>query len=164
MRVGLYNFAGEVGAALSNAAGVARFDSVPYGNWGVYLDAPDSVGAQTASRVHVDGLAIEQGALLSPHFVINRCSGVLHVVVFDQDSALVTGYPLQLYTHLGAYKYKSTGAFGPAVFNVPCGNYGVIAEPHAGFSVTYDRGIGFLDGLTVTNGSSENLRLYVTRN
>lgn len=165
VRVGLYNFAGELGSALTNAAGIARFDPVPYGNWGIYVDPPDTVGAPAAPRQHHDGLAIELGTTLTERFAINRCSGTLNVVVFDQDSVPVSNYPVQVYTHLGAYRYGTTAAFGPAVFtNVPCGGYGVIAEPNAGFTVDYTRSVGFQDGIAMSNGAVENTRLYVNRN
>jgi hypothetical protein len=98
-------------------------------------------------------------------FNVARCTGTVSVVVFDQDTLPVANYPVQLYTHLGAYAYASSGINGIASFgSITCGGYGVIAEPNAGFSVTYDRGLGFQDGLTVTNGGVVNTRLFVTRN
>jgi hypothetical protein len=165
VKVGLYNFAGEVDTRLTNVNGIARFEPVPYGNWGVYIDPPDSLGAPNGPRQHIDGLAIELGTVHSLRFEVNRCAGALNVSVFDQDSLPVANYPLQLYTHVGAYRYLSTAANGVASFtSVPCGNYGVLAEANAEFSVDYTRGSGFQDGLGVTNGTAVNTQLRVTRN
>jgi hypothetical protein len=164
VKVGLYNFMSEVETRLSNLNGIARFEPVPYGNWGVYVEPPDSNGI-TGPRQHMDGLAIELGTVHTPRFEVSRCAGTINVSVFDQDSVPVAGYPLQLYTFLGAYRYLATADNGVAIFaNTPCGNYGVIAEPHAGFSVSYTRGSGFQDGLSFTNAGAVSTQLRVTRN
>jgi len=165
VKTGLYSFSGEIATRLTNLGGIARYEPVPYGNWGVYVEPPDSLGAPNGPRQHIDGLAIELGTVHTPQFAINRCLGTLNVTVRDEDSLTVANYPLQLYTHLGAYRYLSTNASGVASFtSVTCGNYGVIAEPNAGFSVDYTRGLGFQDGLSVTNAGTASTLLRVTSN
>jgi hypothetical protein len=165
LRVWLYGIGGEIANAFTNQDGVARFDPVPYGNWGVYVDPPDSLGTPSAPRVHVDGLGMEAGIVLTPRLAINRCAGALNVEVVDQDTIPVPNYAVQLYTFVGAYAYAATTASGPAVFTgVTCGNYGVLAEPTAGYSVDFTVGSGVQDGLNVTNAGTINTRVFVTRN
>ena len=165
INTGLYNLQTVVGERLTNLGGIARYENVPYGNWGVYVDAPDSLGIGNSQRQYVGGLAVELGTEHIEVFDLTVCVGTLNVTVRDQDSLPVASYPVQLATYLGAYKYASTNAGGVAVFaKVPCNNYAAIAEPNAGFSVNYSAGSGLQNGLGLTNASTLNTLLRVTRN
>lgn len=72
VRVGLFSAQSVLTEARTDASGVARFESVPFGNYGVYAVVPESLGIPNAPWVVQDGLLIDYGFVATPTLRLPR--------------------------------------------------------------------------------------------
>jgi hypothetical protein len=159
-----YTPTGFIGTKRSDAAGIARFDSIPFGPFGAFAIVPDSIGGPDVAPIDRQGMFFDAGHFERRTYTITRCRGTITAQVLDQANAPVANYSVALYTASAFERRLTTGVTGLATFTlVRCGEYYVTAEPAAGFTVNYVRGQGFQDGLGVTLGASLTPTLRVTR-
>jgi len=159
-----YTSTAVIGTKRSNAEGVVRFDSIPFGAFGAYAIVPESIGGPGIAPINRQGMFFDAGHFERRTYTIARCRGTITTRVLDQANVPVVDYPVALYTATTFQRRVQTNATGNAVFTqVGCGDYFVTAEAKAGFSVTNTRGLGFQDGLRVTLGASLTPTLRVTR-
>jgi hypothetical protein len=162
--VTFYSSGGILGARFTNSSGIARLDSVPFGQYGALIVPPDSLGITGQNVLFRDGLAVDRDFTPRARFEIPTCQGTIVATVRDQSDATVAGYPVSLYASTGIKRTLATGVAGTASFaGVACGNWGVLAGDLAGFAVTFERGLGFQDGLQLTAGASLGAELRVQR-
>ncbi len=165
LTVTFYRASGVIGEALTNAQGIARLDSAPMGQYGVALQPPDSLGAPGAPFLFRDGLVVDRDVVPRGEFTLATCRGSIAVTVRDQFDAAIAG--IGVYRYSGAFpnRRQTTNASGGASFSlVPCGEYGVALESLSGFTVSFVRDSGYVDGLVVTRNASLNATLRATRN
>lgn len=159
-----YTPTGFIGTKRSNAEGVARFDSIPFGQFGAYAIVPESIGGPGVAPINRQGMFFDAGHFERRTYTIARCRGTITVRVRDQANVAVADYPVALFTATAFQRRVQTNASGNAVFSqVGCGEYFVSAEAKTGFSVTNTRGQGFQDGLRITIGVALTPTLRVTR-
>jgi hypothetical protein len=162
--VTFYSSSRILGARFTNSSGIARIDSVPFGQYGALILPPDSLGITGQNALFRDGLAVDRDFTPRARFEIPTCQGTIIATVRDQLDATVADYPVSLYASTGIKRTLSTGGAGTATFtDVACGNWGVLAGNAPGFSVTFERGFGFQDGLQLTAGASLGAELRVER-
>ena len=161
--VSRYDPAGIQGQSFTDESGIARFHSVPFGQHGVVVNLPDTLGIPGGQAVWADGLAIEQDVTVRPRLVISRCEGTVRVTVRDQANAPIAGIAVQLFRVAGVARTVATDATGLAIFfRVWCDNWGVLLSPTPGFSVTYTNGLGVADGIVITHRSTVAVTLRAT--
>jgi hypothetical protein len=159
-----YTPTGFIGTKRSNAEGVVRFDSIPFGSFGAYAIVPESIGGPGVAPINRQGMFFDEGHFERRTYTIARCRGTITARVLDQSNLPVADYPVGLYTATALQRRVTTTATGEATFTrVECGDYFVSAEPRTGFSVTYTRGLGFQDGLRINIGASLTPTLRVNR-
>lgn len=159
-----YTPGGFIGSKRSNAAGIVRFDSIPFGPFGAFAIVPESIGGPGVAPINRQGMFFDAGHFERRTYTLTRCRGTIAARVLDQANAPVANYPVALYTSTALERRVNTSATGDATFTlVRCGEYYVTAEPKAGFSVNYVRGQGFQDGLRITVGASLTPTLRVSR-
>ncbi|MBX3172991.1 MAG: hypothetical protein KF709_01135 [Gemmatimonadaceae bacterium] len=162
--VTLYRSSGVLANIATDLAGLARFTDVPFGQYGVLVVPPSSLGVPGAPAVVRDGLAVDADVPATPRLVVQRCLGTIRPQVLDQDNLPVVGMPVTLYHGGGEMATESTGADGRTSFtDVPCGNWGVYASGIAGYTVDFVRNVGFVDGLGLTNAATLTPTLRATR-
>lgn len=168
--VTLYDPAAIHGTARTDATGIAVFNAVPFGVYGVSVARPflfrdfrtlgDSAGAFR------DDLIVDAGARDSVSFVFTKCAGSIRVSAVDQNGAPVRGSTAVAYTSTSELAGQQTAADGRATFvDIPCvTQVGVRITAPAGYSVVQGRGSSFVDGLTFTAGQvvDVNFRLLKT--
>ncbi len=159
-----YTSTAILGSKRSDSLGIVRFDSVPFGPFGAYAIVPDSIGGPGVAPINIQGMFFDAGHFEGRTYTITRCRGTITTRVLDQANAAVPDHPVALFTATEFRRRVNTDASGTAVFTrVPCGEYFVTADSKAGFAVTYERGLGFQDGLGITLGASLTPTLRVTR-
>ena len=159
-----YTPTGFIGTKRSNAEGVVRFDSIPFGAFGAYAIVPESIGGLGIAPINRQGMFFDAGHFERRTYTIARCRGTITTRVLDQSNVPVVDYPVALFTATAFQRRVQTDASGNAVFTqVGCGDYFVTAEDKTGFSVTNTRGLGFQDGLRITISASLTPTLRVNR-
>ncbi len=163
--VHLYNPTRVLTSVLTDPSGRVVFYGLPFGPYGLWIQPPDSLGvARSPAIVRDTGLFIDRDHVAQVRIVVPRCLGEARVLVLDQSSQPVVGYPVSLYTAVAVRTTLPTGTDGRARFpTLPCGGYGAFIIPSPGFSVDPSRGHGFDDGLTVTKNAFVQITLRVTR-
>lgn len=159
-----YTAAGFIGTKRSDAAGLVRFDSVPFGAFGAFAIVPESIGGPGVAPINQQGMFFDDGHVERRTYTLTRCLGTITARVRDQSNVAVADYPVSLFTSTDFQRRVRTDGTGTAVFTrVRCGEYYVSADLAAGFSVDYTRGQGFQDGLAIAVGSALTPTLRVTR-
>lgn len=162
--VTFYGTGGILGERFTNATGIARIDSVPFGQYGAWVTPPDSLGVTGQTTIFRDGLAVDRDIVPRARFEIARCQGTIVTTVRDQSDATVSGIPVSLYSGAGTKSTITTDAAGAAsIANVTCGNWGVLLGAAPGFTSVAAPGQGFQDGLQVTAGATVVAGLRVVR-
>ena len=162
--VGLYAPRGIVADARTDASGVARFEAVPYGNYGVFAIQPDSFGVPNAPWVVQDGLLIDRGFVATPTLRLRRCQGRLAVTVRDESGGPLAGFTVRRFTTARVWPGVVSGADGVALLDgVICGEYGVYLESRPGYTVPWARDTAYVDGLRVTDGATRAATLRALR-
>ncbi len=160
--VTFYSANGIVGSRFTDAAGVARMEPLPFGQYGAFVLPPDTLGVPGLAGVFVDGLVVDRDVVQRAHFAIARCQGTISVQVADQDLMAVADHPVLLYTGAGVKRTVNTGLDGRVTFHsVFCGQYGVMAGPREGYD--WVGGIGYVDGLNLVEDDSLDVTLRVRR-
>lgn len=164
IEVTLYRSSGILGKRVTNLDGLARFDSVAFGQYGVFVVPPDSIGAPSSAPMFRDGLAVDADVVPRARFVIDRCLGSIRATVLDGAGAPAAGVNVRLYRSSGVARSGVTGTDGSWTFaDVACGNWGVQLSGTPGYSYNFVRGEGFVDGLQLTRGATLGATLRVTR-
>jgi hypothetical protein len=164
LTIDFYRSSGYIAKVLTDTAGLARMDSVPLGYYGAAFTAPDSLGVPNQPFTFRDMLFVDGESPARAEFTVATCFGNLAVDVRDQDGAPATGVTVVRYVSSGRTWTATTDANGGHDFGrVPCGDYGVFAQPSGAYEVTPERGLGFADGLRVTKGLALRATLRVTR-
>jgi hypothetical protein len=131
---------------------------VPNGDWGV---APGR-GTQFA-----DGLIVRRGSVTNVSLAAqyNTCRGAIHVTVADSTGAPVSGATLLLFSANNRGNVSNVETGGTLTFaSLPCGiERGVQITPPAGWRATAGRGGSYVDGLSVTNGTTLNVAFTLAR-
>ena len=162
--VTLYRGPTVLGSVRSDALGIARFANVAFGQYGLFLTPPDSLGVRGAATIFRDGVPVDAEVVARPVFVVTRCVGTIRPRVIDQDSLPVPGMPVTLYSGAGNRASGTTDSQGRVTFTgVPCDNWGVFANGIAGYNVTWARGFAFQDGLALTHRATLEPTLRATR-
>lgn len=166
IRVDFYRSSGIVGGRLTGADGIARMDSVPIGVYGAIIAPPDWLGVPGAPIQFRDGLIVDRDIVPTVQFVLATCFGGITAQVRDQDDAPVTGIEVLRYSAVGNIERRAlTDAAGTVAFpQVPCGEHGVALQPMAGYTVSFVRDSGFVDGLVITRGAALGATLRAIRN
>ncbi|MDQ8145877.1 MAG: carboxypeptidase-like regulatory domain-containing protein [Gemmatimonadota bacterium] len=162
--VGLYAPQQIVAETLTDATGIARFETVPYGNYGVFAIQPDSFGVPSAPWVVRDGLIIDRGFVATPTLRLRRCQGRIAVTVRDEAGAPLAGFTVRRFTATRIWPGALSGPDGSALLEgVICGEYGVYLESRPGYSVPWVRDTAYVDGLRVTDGATRAATLRAIR-
>ncbi len=162
--VTLYRGPSVLGSARSDTLGVARFTNVAFGQYGVFLTPPESLGVKGAPTVFRDGVPVDAEVIAKPIIVVTRCLGTIRPRVLDQDGLPVSGMPITLYRGAGTRATSPTDSLGRVTFvNVPCDNWGVFASGIPGYGVTWERGFAYQDGLALTHRATLEPTLRATR-
>lgn len=165
LQVNLYNHLSVLQRQPTDVQGTARFDVVPFGAYGVFVQAPDTLGLPGGQTVFVDtGLFIDRDQVGTARVVLARCQGEVAVVVRDDVGALVPGYRVELYTWVAVKRSGVTGPDGRVRFqNLACDAFGVQVLGAPGYTVIPTRGNGFEDGINLTHRAVIEKTLRVVR-
>ena len=133
----------------TGADGVAVFDSIPCGNFGIALvQRPGWIFEEGRGLSFDDGISVINQSDQGFSFSIESCSGEVGIRVEDQNSDPVSGALLELYATDRTWDQDITGADGVLTFTGACGmEVGVRVTPPAGYTVPEGRGSSFYDGL-----------------
>jgi len=134
--------------------GVAVFDSIPCGNFGIALvQRPGWIFEEGRGLSFLDGISVINQSDQGFSFSIESCSGEVGIRVEDQNSDPVRGALLELYATNRTWDQDVTGADGALTFTGACGmEVGVRITPPAGYTVQQGRGFSFFDGLNPEPG------------
>jgi len=134
--------------------GIAVFDSIPCGNFGIALvQRPGWIFEEGRGRSFLDGISVINQSDQGFSFSIESCSGEVGIRVEDQNSDPVRGALLELYATNRTWDQDITGADGALTFTGACGmEVGVKVTPPAGYTVQQGRGFSFFDGLNPEPG------------
>jgi len=164
LNVSLYRGPAVIGTAPTNTLGIARFANVPFGQYGVFVTPPDSLGVKGAPTVFRDGVPVDAEVVARPAIVVPRCLGTIRPRVTDQDGLAVAGMPVTLYRGSGTREVSATDAAGRVTFaNVPCDNWGVFGTGIPGYNLIWERGFAFQDGLSLTHRATLEPTLRANR-
>jgi hypothetical protein len=162
--VHLYNAAAILASLPTDVAGRVTFEPLLFGNYGVFVAPPDSLGVTGSPPIYRDGLFVDRDYVATASFVLARCQGTVQVLVEDDLNAPVVGHPVELYSYDGVRGSATTGLDGRATLaNVACGEYGVRARPRDGYTIVDAAGEGYVDGLVLGNGALVNATVRVVR-
>ncbi len=162
--VTLYGATGFVGEGVTDAEGIREFEEVACGNYGVGIGEVRGYRFMTPAAGFVDGLELGPNGLLTARFTLVVCRGVIEVRVQDAGGAPVPTARLILYNPQEALAVSLSGADGSVAFeDVPLApSYGVRVDPPDGYHVVEGRGTSYLDGVSIEDGSVEQLTFTVT--
>ncbi len=163
---GFYTSTQFIGTRLTNAAGIARADSAPFGMYGVFILVPDTIGAANPGQLYSDaGTVVDFDVVPRVRFTLVSCIGSVRAQVLDQFDDAAPGATVILYTGSGVRRTLSTGADGRATFSgIGCGNYGVAITAAPGYTFNGAFGFGYRDGLVLTSGAELDAALRVSKN
>lgn len=165
IRIEFYRPSGIFAARLSGADGVARLDSVQTGVYGAIIAPPDSLGVRGAPIQYRDGLVVDRDIVPRAEFTLATCLGTVAVQVRDQSNAPISGIEVLRYSPTASERRATTDGAGTVRFTrTECGEYGVALQPLAGYTVSFVRDSGYVDGLVVTSGGTVSATLRATRN
>jgi len=145
----LYSSTATLEVKDTGADGVAVFDSIPCGNFGITLvQRPGWIFEEGSGLSFHDGISVINQSDQGFSFPVESCSGEVGIRVEDQDSDPVSGALLELYTTDRTWDQDVTGADGALTFTGACGvEVGVKVTSPAGYTVQQGRGFSFFDGL-----------------
>jgi hypothetical protein len=148
IRIELYAPNGTVAAGVTDAAGRARFESVPFGNYGLLAHLPVGfVGKNGSPFALVDGVLVDAGSRENVLVTLQRCQGTIAARAIE-NGAPVQGAILAVYRFNGEVARRATDATGTASFvGLPCDNYGVTIVELTGYTAPPGRGGSFFDGV-----------------
>ena len=147
--VRLYSSTATLELKDTGADGVAVFDSIPCGNFGITLvQRPGWIFEEGRGLSFHDGISVINQSDQGFSFSVESCSGEVGIRVEDQNSDPVSGALLELYATDRTWDQDVTGADGALTFTGACGmEVGVKVTPPAGYTVQQGRGFSFFDGL-----------------
>jgi hypothetical protein len=165
----LYSPTRVVDSLPADSTGVATFNDVPYGAYGVSLTRP--IGFRSFARfedslyAHRDGLVVEEGVVDSVEFPLARCSALLRVHVTDQNGAPVAGGAGELYTSKELVARTFADQSGVITYpRAPCATpLGTRALPPPGYAGIPGRGTEYIDGFVLANGETRDINLSVRK-
>lgn len=144
--------------------GLARMDTVPFGQYGAYVVPPDSLGVPGSALLFADGLIVDRDVSPRAEFSIASCLGSIAVAARDQFDAPIPGISVALFDGSGVRRRRTADAAGQVAFTqVPCGERGVWLEALAGYTVPFVRDSGYVDGLVISNGANLAVTLRATK-
>ena len=152
--VRLYSSTATLELKDTGADGVAVFDSIPCGNFGIALvQRPGWIFEEGRGLSFHDGISVINQSDQGFSFSIESCSGEVGSRVEDQNSDPVSGALLELYATNRTWDQDITGAAGALTFTGACGmEVGVKVTPPTGYTVQQGRGLSFFDGLNPDPG------------
>lgn len=163
-RVLLFSPLAVVEEEVAGSTGRIAFDPVPFGNWGVRVAPPEVYLDDGESEPFQDGIFIEDGSVAVVTFTLERCEGDINVRVLDQSGGSVADHPVILFRAFGVVEEGRTGSGGERTFGpLPCRDFGVALVRIPGWEFEDGRGTGFIDGIQVTRGSSQDFTFHVER-
>lgn len=164
VQVGFYSSTAFFGYVASDSLGVARMDDLPFGNYGAFVSAPDSLGVPGA-WIYRDDFFVASDLVASGRLTVPTCRGGIRVRLRDDANAVVPNVPIFLYTGRGVLKFVLTDSTGFARFqNVYCGGYGaIVGSPLPGYRVDFVFGQGYVDDIAVSADTTIVRNLRVTR-
>jgi hypothetical protein len=144
---------------VSDAAGRAVFDPVPFGVYGVAIDRniffSDFPTRTDGSFAVYDNIIVDEDSRDSVTFTLQRCSGTLRALAVDQNNLPVRNAFVTFYTASQIITTRQTDADGRASAEMPCFvQGGVSATAPATYTLAAGRGSSFFDGITFTNGQT----------
>lgn len=152
----LYEFTGVADRGRTGEDGVAAFDEVPCGGYGVRPGPLEGYRVVRPASGFVDGLLLEHESALTAEFTLAACRGTIGGRVVDEDGAPVEGVRLELYRFDGLVEAAETDAGGVHDFTgIPCGDYGLRVRPPEGYEVEPGRGSSFFDGIGLDAGDEQ---------
>jgi hypothetical protein len=163
----LYTATATVDSATTGSDGRVAYVTA-CGNYGVRV-VPNLVWAVAPGRgtEFADGLQVHRGSVtnVALRAQYNTCRGAIHVTVADSTSAPVSGAILLLFTANNQGNFSQVETGGALTFaNLSCGiERGVQITPPAGWSARPGRGGNYVDGLSVTNGTTLNVGFTLAR-
>jgi len=160
-----YGSAGVIGSAATDATGLARLDSVPFGQYGAFTVPPDSLGVANQPALFADRLGVDAEFVPRASFTVQTCVGTIAPQALDQDDRAIPDVPIYLYSAAGILRSAQTNVNGIATFtNVRCDNYGVFILPGIpGYDVRFEPGYSVADGLLIAPDTVLTPRLRATR-
>lgn len=160
-----YGSTGILGGHFTDSRGVARRDSVPFGQYGAFVLPPDSLGVLNQSAVFRDVLAVDLDFVPRAEITIQTCIGNITPQARDQNDNPIVGAPVALYSGDGILAGANTDANGRVSFaKLRCDNYGVFLVPgFPGYDVIFERGFGVADGLIITPDADLSPTIRATR-
>ena len=134
--------------------GVAVFDSIPCGNFGIALvQRPGWVLEEGQGLSFRDGISVINQSDQGFSFSVESCSGEVGIRVEDENNDPVGEALIELYATNRTWDQDVTGADGALTFTGACGmEVGVKITPPAGYTVQQGRGFSFFDGLNPEPG------------
>jgi hypothetical protein len=166
VRARLYTVAGVLQTLTTASNGQAVFPNAECATqMGVRIESTFThVAAEGRGTSFADGVFLTNGAVADLQLRVQRCSGLVRVLVRDQTGAPVNAAGLLLYASTGPLTPTTTGSDGRALIPAPCGmQLGVRVQPPAGYSVVEGRGTSFVDGFTMTNGAAMDITFTLQR-
>jgi hypothetical protein len=163
----LYTSTATVDSARTGSDGGVHY-APACGNYGVrIIPNVDWSVAPGRGTEFADGLDVHRAPIINVALAAqyNTCRGAISVTVVDATGVAVPGATLLLYSADSPSNITSVETGGTATFgNLGCGiERGVTVTPPAGWSVSPGRGGSFVDGLSVTNGTTLGVTFTLTR-
>lgn len=152
----LYGPQGPLATARTSAAGLATFEALPLGNYGVFAARPLAYrDSGEAAQVPRDGLIVDEGSTQRATFTFAPCGGSVVAEVRDQRGRPAPG-TVQLYQGTGTLQVATLPADGTHRFDgLLCDVYGVrYIPPPVGWRAAEVRGAAFADGARVRRAAS----------
>lgn len=164
VNIDVYTSREVVASIVTDSNGTIRLDSVPVGQYGVWMYTPDTLGAPSGPFLYIDTLVVTEFRTPRGTFVIPTCRGEFAVSVLDQFNQPIAGMTVTRYNSLGLLGNRVTGSDGIARFRgALCGGQGARLEPQSGFTINPARGNGYFDGF-LGRGDTLQFTLRAQRN
>ncbi len=164
VRTELFDPHSVVSIDTTDASGLARFQDVPFGVWGVRARSPQGYFDTLAVEEYQDRILVEDGTDEQVGLHFERCEGTIRASVRDGAGAPVVGYPLEVFDGSGSTTEGLTADDGVGVFpRTSCGEYGVRLRVLPPWEFIEGRGTSFVDGLRLHRGGERSVSFVVTR-